>query len=113
MTHDLAAVFRRGHQRLHRREAEDVDKDLEIARVGPVRARREAVVATGQHTDASLAHAAVRVDGERHLFFRSARSGGRDAVRLREREETPGEAERGRHEDPISRGFERVERFFV
>src|SRR5882724_6689531 len=46
--HDLAAEAGGGDERLHGAEAEHVDEEEEIARVGAVRVPGEAVVAAGQ-----------------------------------------------------------------
>src|SRR4026208_2151160 len=54
--HDLAALPGGRHERLHRREAEDLDEQPEIAGVRAVRAERESVVAAGQDADAAGAH---------------------------------------------------------
>src|SRR6266436_366110 len=64
--HDLAAEAGGGDERLHGGEAEHVDEEEKIARVGTVRVPGEAVVAAGQHADAALAHLAhgVRRDLE-------------------------------------------------
>ena len=54
--HDLAAVFGRGQDRLHRREAEHFDEGLEVLGVGALRRPGEAVVAADADADAAPVH---------------------------------------------------------
>src|SRR5215831_494405 len=48
--HDLAAVLGGGHDRVHRREAEQVDEVLDVAGVAADRIPGKAVVTAGEHT---------------------------------------------------------------
>src|SRR5271154_6406785 len=54
--HDLAAEASRGDKRLHWREAEQVDKILEILRVGALRRPGEPVVPADQYANAAAMH---------------------------------------------------------
>ena len=63
MLHDLAAVLGGGEDRLHRREAEQVDEGLEVLGVGALRRPGEAVVAADQDPDAAPVHLLAGLDG--------------------------------------------------
>jgi hypothetical protein len=65
--HDLAAEAGGGDERLHGSEAEHVDEEEQIARVGAVRVPGEAVVAAGEHADPALAHLAHGVHRDLQL----------------------------------------------
>ena len=70
--HDLAAVFGRGEDRLHRREAEHVDEGLEVLGVGALRRPGEAVVAADQHADAAPVHLRHGLDAHARARARTA-----------------------------------------
>src|SRR5438094_1216095 len=111
--HELAAQTRGRDDRVHRREAEDLDEDPEIARVRAVRRVGEAVVAAGQHADPALAHAVHGLDGHRELALERRRALGGHAPLAGGLAQVVGDAERGPDEDAIAGRLERVERALV
>src|SRR5437867_9652222 len=111
--HDLAAQARGRDDRVHRREAEDLDEDPEIARVRAVRRVGEAVVAAGQHADPALAHTVHGLDGHRELALERRRALGGHAPLAGGLAQIVGDAERGPDEDAIAGRLERVERALV
>src|SRR2546422_1396567 len=111
--HELAAQTRGRDDRVHRREAEDLDEDPEIARVRAVRRVGEAVVAAGQHADPALAHTVHGLDGHRELALERRRALGGHAPLAGGLAQVVGDAERGPDEDAIAGRLERVERALV
>src|SRR5437667_4855452 len=111
--HELAAQARGRDDRVHRREAEDLDEDPEIARVRAVRRVGEAVVAAGQHADPALAHAVHGLDGHRELALERRRALGGHAPLAGGLAQVVGDAERGPDEDAIAGRLERVEHALV
>src|ERR1700687_4721274 len=60
--HQLGADARRAGERFARAVAEQLDKMLDVSRIGTLRCHVEAVVATDHHADAALAHLLVGPD---------------------------------------------------
>src|SRR5207237_3625880 len=104
--HELSAEPRGRDERVHRREAQDLDEDPEVARVRAMRREREAVVAPGQDADAALAHATEDVDAHLELALEGRRALGGDAPLARRLAQVVGDAEGGADEDPVARRLE-------